>query len=190
MSGKNLCLKLSLAVGALLLCGATSLSAQQIISCSSDDGHRHYCQANTRHADVRMVKQRSDARCQEGYSWGHDRHGIWVDRGCRADFEVVGGRRDNYRNNGYGNNGYGNDGYGNDGGRNDNYNRRQGVQAVSCSSNDGNRHYCAADTRGGVRMYKQLSDARCQEGSTWGYDQRGIWVDRGCRADFQTGLGR
>ena len=90
MSGKNLCLKLSLAVGALLLCGATSLSAQQIISCSSDDGHRHYCQANTRHADVRMVKQRSDARCQEGYSWGHDRHGIWVDPAAVPILKLLG----------------------------------------------------------------------------------------------------
>lgn len=174
MSGKNLSLKLFLAASASLLLGAASLSAQQVISCSSDDGHRHYCQANTRHSDVHLVKQRSDARCQEGYSWGHDRHGIWVDRGCRADFEIISDRRGGYGNNAYGN---------------DDYNRRQGVQAVTCSSDDGNRHYCVADTRGGVRMYKQLSDARCQEGSTWGYDERGIWVDRGCRADFQTGTG-
>ncbi len=89
MSGKNLCLKLFLAVSVCLLWGATSLAAQQVINCSSDDGHRHYCQVDTHHADVHMVKQRSDARCQEGYSWGHDRHGIWVDRGCRADFEIV-----------------------------------------------------------------------------------------------------
>lgn len=176
MSGKNLGLKLFLAMSACLLLGATSLSAQQVINCSSDDGHRHYCQVDTHHADVRLVKQRSDARCEEGYSWGHDRHGVWVDRGCRADFEVIGhDRRDNYSNSGYGN---------------DDYNRRQGVQAVTCSSDDGNRHYCAADTRGGVRLYKQRSDAHCEEGSTWGYDERGIWVDRGCRADFQTGLGR
>jgi len=176
MSGKNPCLKIFLALAAFLLCGAASLSAQQVINCSSDDGRRHYCSVDTHHADVHMIKQRSDARCQEGYSWGHDRHGVWVDRGCRADFEIVDKHhRDNW----------GNDGY--RGG--DDYNRRAGIQAITCSSDDMNRHYCPADTRGGVRLYKQLSDSRCQEGSTWGYDDHGIWVDRGCRADFQTGTG-
>ncbi|HEY6185101.1 MAG TPA: DUF3011 domain-containing protein [Terriglobales bacterium] len=186
MSGNNLVLKLFLAAGAFLLWGASTLSAQQVINCSSDDGHRHYCSVNTHHADVNMVRQRSDARCQEGYSWGRDRHGVWVDHGCRADFEIV-ADRDRDRGWGWGrdrddrdrtdNGGYGD------------YNRRSGIQAITCSSNDMNRHYCPADTRGGVRLFKQLSDARCQEGYTWGYDDRGIWVDRGCRADFQTGLG-
>lgn len=175
MVRNNLFFQFLLAVAACMLWGATSLSAQQIVNCSSDDGHRHYCQVDTHHSDVRLVKQRSDARCEEGSSWGHDRHGIWVDRGCRADFEIV----DNHHHDNLGNDGY-------QGGDN---NRRAGIQAVTCSSDDMNRHYCAADTRGGVRLYKQLSDARCQEGSTWGYDDHGIWVDRGCRADFQTGTG-
>src|SRR5262249_51845045 len=56
-----------------------------------------------------------------------------------------------------------------------------------CASEDGRRHYCAADTRGGVRLSRQHSDAACIAGRTWGYDRRGIWVDRGCRADFVTG---
>ncbi|HSS99716.1 MAG TPA: DUF3011 domain-containing protein [Terriglobales bacterium] len=180
MHGQNLVLRLSLAVGAFLLWGATALSAQQVFNCSSEDGHRHYCAADTHHSNVNMIKQRSDARCQEGYSWGRDRHGVWVDHGCRADFEIVSkrGRDNNWRG---------------DRDRSDNggydYNRRSGIQAINCSSNDMHRHYCAADTRGGVRLFKQLSEARCQEGYSWGYDDRGIWVDRGCRADFQTGLG-
>jgi hypothetical protein len=35
---------------------------------------------------VRMVKQNSDSTCQQDYSWGFDRNGIWVDHGCRGDF--------------------------------------------------------------------------------------------------------
>jgi hypothetical protein len=182
----NLYFKFLLAVAAFWLLGAASLSAQQIVNCSSEDGRRHYCQIDSR-SDVRLIKQRSDARCQEGYSWGHDRHGIWVDRGCRADFELV-ARRGGWWGGGDG--GRDND-WRRENGNNDrgDYNRRSGIQAVTCASNDMGRHYCPADTRGGVRLYKQLSDARCQEGSTWGYDDRGIWVDRGCRADFQTGMG-
>jgi len=63
--------------------------------------------------------------------------------------------------------------------------RSNSRQVVSCASNDGRRNYCSADTRDGVRLLHQNSDAQCRQGSTWGYDRRGIWVDRGCRADFE-----
>lgn len=56
---------------------------------------------------------------------------------------------------------------------------------VRCQSDDYDRTYCQADTRGGVRLIRQLSDADCVSGRTWGYDRRGIWVARGCRADFE-----
>jgi hypothetical protein len=59
----------------------------QIVTCSSDDmGHRD-CRVETR-GGVRLVRQRSEAECVFGRTWGYDRHSIWVDRGCRADFEV------------------------------------------------------------------------------------------------------
>jgi len=44
--------------------------------------------------------------------------------------------------------------------------------------------FCAADTRDGVRLMRQIGDTRCEEGVTWGYTDRGLWVDRGCRAEF------
>src|SRR6266852_3753129 len=62
-------------------------SSAQTISCSSDDMRRYSCPVDTR-GGVRMVKQNSDSPCQQGYSWGYDREGIWVDRACRADFAV------------------------------------------------------------------------------------------------------
>jgi DUF3011 family protein len=103
------------------------------------------------------VKQRSESACQEGYSWGLDGGGIWVDYGCRADFTVTA-----YP--------YGGPDQG---------------SIISCSSDDGGRHYCPADTRGVVRLLKQRSDSSCLQGQSWGFDRRGIWVDHGCRADFQ-----
>jgi hypothetical protein len=60
---------------------------------------------------------------------------------------------------------------------------------ITCSSNDGRRIYCNADTRGGVRLVRQISGSRCEQGSTWGYDSRGVWVDRGCRAEFDVSGG-
>jgi len=85
-----------------------------------------------------------------------------------------------------------------DGGRRDgdrrDDSRREGdrqdarVTAVRCESNDGRRHYCELDTRNGVRLVKQNSGSPCDQDRTWGYDRRGIWVDRGCRADFEVRL--
>lgn len=34
-------------------------------------------------------------------------------------------------------------------------------------------------------VHRQLSDARCTWGSTWGMERGDIWVDRGCRAIFR-----
>ena len=61
---------------------------------------------------------------------------------------------------------------------------------VTCASDDGRRHLCRVDTRRGVRMVNQRSGSPCIQGRTWGYDRRGIWVDRGCRADFVLGFRR
>jgi hypothetical protein len=94
-----------------------------------------------------------------------------VDHGCRADFAVEGGRGgwDRDRDRDWNRNGY-------QGGED---------QVVSCESEDMHRHHCTADTRGGVRLLKQRSDSSCRQGYSWGYDRSGIWVDHGCRADFQ-----
>jgi len=128
----------------------------QIISCSSDDGKRHYCGGALR-GWVQLSRQISGTPCVEGQTWGHDRRGIWVDRGCRADFVVNTFIRGNGRS-----------------------------QTFTCSSDDGNRHYCSADTRRGAQLTRQISGTACVQGQTWGYDSQGVWVDRGCRAEFRT----
>src|SRR5690349_8487815 len=84
-----------------LLFAGSSLFAQQTMTCSSDDMHRHYCGADTR-GGVQIARQRSDATCRQGYSWGYDRRGVWVDHGCRADFVVGNSYGANGANNGYG----------------------------------------------------------------------------------------
>lgn len=61
---------------------------------------------------------------------------------------------------------------------------------VRCESRDNRRHYCAADTSRGMQLVRQLSSARCVQGSTWGYDGRGVWVVSGCRGEFAPATGR
>src|SRR5205085_5172299 len=142
----------------------------QLVNCSSEDGHRHVCQIDGNGGRVRLSKQRSGSPCIEGSTWGYNDREIWVDRGCRADFTVE-ARYDHGGHGGHG--GYG----GNGGGEAD--------QFLNCSSEDGHRKYCPADTRGRVQMVKQRSGSECRQGYSWGYDRGGVWVDHGCRADFQ-----
>ncbi|WP_052338401.1 DUF3011 domain-containing protein [Luteimonas huabeiensis] len=56
-----------------------------------------------------------------------------------------------------------------------------------CESRDNRRNYCPADTRRGVRLLQQNSSHPCVQGSTWSYDDRAVWVARGCSADFIEG---
>jgi hypothetical protein len=140
------------------------------IYCASDDMRRRTCPTDTR-GGVQLVRKRSDARCDYGRTWGYDSRGIWVDRGCRADFQIGGSGGGGWQ----------------PGGGGWNPPSSGGSRLVNCSSNDMRRNYCSLNTNGGVRLIRQRSDADCIYGRTWGYDRGGIWVDRGCRADFEVG---
>jgi len=65
--------------------------------------------------------------------------------------------------------------------------RAEAQTTITCESRGHDRAYCAVDTRGGVRLVRQLSDARCESGRSWGTDRGGIWVSQGCRAQFAVG---
>lgn len=57
-------------------------------------------------------------------------------------------------------------------------------QTVNCSSNNGRKNYCGVFGNRDIRLARQISGSACVQGKTWGTDGRGLWVDRGCRADF------
>jgi hypothetical protein len=128
------------------------------ITCSSNDGNRNWCDIGPSR-DVRLVRQISGSACIKGSTWGTDRRGLWVDRGCRAEFVVAAGGPPPPQ-------------YG-------------APRIVTCSSNDGNRRWCDIGPSRDVRLARQISGSPCIQGSTWGTDRRGLWVDRGCRADFK-----
>src|SRR6266849_6550160 len=60
----------------------------------------------------------------------------------------------------------------------------RGDRTITCASTDGRRTFCNADTRDGVRIARQIGNVRCVEGYTWGFSEQGVWVDRGCQAEF------
>ena len=57
-------------------------------------------------------------------------------------------------------------------------------QTIKCESNNGGRNYCGQYNPNQVTMDRQISGSPCVRGNTWGVDNRGLWVDRGCRAIF------
>ena len=136
-----------------------------VFRCESRDNRTRECSTGGR-GGVRLVRQLSDAPCVQGRSWGNTRNGVWVSNGCRAEFVITGG---------YGP-GIGGPGYGSG-------------TTFRCESNDNRSRRCAASTRGGVRLVRQLSDSPCIEGRSWGYDGSGVWVSNGCRGEFQSGRG-
>lgn len=60
---------------------------------------------------------------------------------------------------------------------------------ITCESTNNRYTYCRVDTDNKVRLVRELSRSDCNENSSWGYDRRGIWVDRGCRGEFEYGKG-
>ena len=58
---------------------------------------------------------------------------------------------------------------------------------IRCESRNNSRNFCRVDTENSVTLRRQLSNAPCTRNRSWGFDRNGIWVDRGCRADFDFG---
>ncbi|HRY16419.1 MAG: DUF3011 domain-containing protein [Candidatus Competibacteraceae bacterium] len=72
--------------------------AARTVTCESIGNERNVCRVDhLRDQKVRVRRTLSHSPCIEGRSWGVDRRGIWVDRGCRAEFEI--GNDDNKSNN-------------------------------------------------------------------------------------------
>ena len=58
------------------------------------------------------------------------------------------------------------------------------ADSIRCESNDGRSRTCNTTWRGNSRMLKQLSKARCAEGSSWTSGRGVVTVSNGCRAEF------
>ena len=130
------------------------------IVCESLNGARAVCSTMTSR-EVVLTRQLSKAECFEGQSWGHDpdRNLIWVDKGCRGEFSLT------------------------------SVSMKQPIQPsldspVICESENGRRKDCAADTSSGVQIVRSLTTSPCRFNQEWGYDAKGIWVTKGCGAEF------
>ncbi|MEG2803227.1 DUF3011 domain-containing protein [Stenotrophomonas sp.] len=134
------------------------------VRCESNKNRTQQCPLQGR---ARLVRQLSGSPCVEGQTWGQARDGVWVTQGCRAEFIAEGGRRGG---------GHGGNGGGWGGGRG---------QVITCDSNDRRLRRCNVSIRRDARLIRQTSRTACVEGSSWGWDRDGVWVNGGCRGEFQ-----
>ena len=129
---------------------------RRVVRCESN-GRPQSCPVRLDGAPVRLLRQLSVLPCREGQGWGYKRNEVWTTRGCQGDFEI---------------------------GAVDGSGFVDAPRRLSCESKDRRRRFCGASITTGVNLLKQLSGRACEEGRSWGWDKRGIWVDDGCRAEF------
>ena len=65
----------------------------------------------------------------------------------------------------------------------------QARSTISCESREYRYNRCETFTDGYAKLISQQSQAPCIRGQTWGYDERGVWVDKGCAGEFEVGGG-
>jgi len=127
------------------------------VRCASHDARRVHCPMDTSRGVV-LVRQLSQNACIRESDWGVDAHGVWVARGCRAEFRAppaadVATRR-----------------------------------VVRCESRRGRVESCPVILRGApVRLLRELALAPCRYGESWELGRNEIRVSRGCKGEFEIG---
>lgn len=150
-------------VGVGLAGAAATAPAQVRVQCESRDYRYQFCPLGGGVDAVWLIQQRSRSACIEGQSWGWDRRGVWVDRGCDGVFEAQASRPAPLPgpapDRGY---------------------------VVSCESRNYQYEFCTVpDTIVHAQIVAQRSQSACIEGRTWGWRGNGIWVSGGCEGEFQ-----
>jgi hypothetical protein len=128
----------------------------QRVTCASAGNARTECPADTRYG-VKLIRQLSTVRCIQNTTWGTSEGTLWVDRGCRGEFEigdqVPGGPESSER--------------------------------LTCGTATGLQVTCRTNGYAtSVELVRDLSSGRCRQGETWGHTDSFIWANRACRGEF------
>lgn len=127
------------------------------IRCEAEGPGRVYCPLDTRHG-VELVRQLSESPCIRESDWGQDAAGVWVARGCRAEFHARAAQATVTR------------------------------RMIRCESGRGQIESCAVTLRGApVRLLRQMSALPCRRDESWGVGRNQVWVSRGCKGEFEIG---
>ena len=144
--------------------GDALASAGERVTCASPSSQRFECPARTQFG-VRLIKQISTAPCRQNTTWGTTQRAIWVDRGCRAEFEVNRGPAAPPPLPG------------------------GSIQRLTCGSPSNSQATCKVNGYAtSVRLVRELSVGRCRQNQSWGFTDSFIWANKGCRAEFEVAL--
>jgi hypothetical protein len=146
--------------GLLTLCASQAAEARHYgdtITCESRDRRPRSCYVGDEllYAEVYIDDQLSNTDCIRDQNWGVSDDSIWVDEGCRAVFR---------------------------------WELETSARTLRCSSRGGDYARCYIGdeyVEDSVVLVDNLSDTRCREGDNWGVRGSYIWVDEGCRAEFE-----
>jgi hypothetical protein len=134
----------------------------QSVTCTSQLFQHHECEVDTNGGtivDAHITADQSTPPylCQQGNSNGFTPHSVWVDHGCSAEFAVTIQMPS------------------------------QLSERLSCASFNGGYTQCQTSLNDitSIQLIRQQSSAPCQLGATFGNGPNYVWVDRGCRGDFQ-----
>lgn len=128
------------------------------VTCESKKTDRVECKIPAG-AQLRLVKQLSQSPCRLNDTYGKGTDYVWVDKGCRGEFEVtVPGTPAT---------------------------AAPTLRRIVCESSGEARATCAAPGATSVRLVKQMSRSACTENVTYGLGGGGIWVTKGCRGEFE-----
>ena len=148
---------LCVAAAVMALAGRGAVAADGVVRCESSDLRRVHCPMDTRN-DVELVRQLSGNACIRESDWGVDAAGVWVARGCRAEFRARDGAVTVSR------------------------------QMIRCESSGGRTRSCPVALRGApVRLLRQVSVLPCKRDESWGVGRNAVWVSRGCKGEFEVG---
>jgi hypothetical protein len=128
------------------------------IRCESDHGHKRRCDVDTR-GGVVLSRRMSTTPCVQGLNWDFDERGVWVTAGCRAEFTTGGEPISGVVH--------------------------PEAKLVRCESDKGRRRRCDVAVTHGVDLRRNISRTPCIRGDNWGWDRGGVWVEHGCRGDFE-----
>lgn len=139
-------------------------AASTRVTCESKRGDRQQCPvpAGSR---IRLARQLSTNPCRPNETYGQSSGYIWVDEGCRAEFEVT------------------QPGFGGGPGGNG------GVTRITCESQNNAQRGCPYPSGSTVRFASQISSQPCVLNQSYGISANYVWVAHGCRAVFEVSSG-
>jgi len=136
------------------------------ITCQSTNRQRVECPVEGVLKSVRQTAALAGGFCLQGFSWGYESGYLWVDMGCSGTFEVESLREVAAE-------------------RTRRPDRESFTETLDCRSRGSERQKCRVEGRiDDVEPVGSFTSVPCRYGTSWGYEKRHVWVERGCEARF------